>query len=243
MRRPESLIGTPIRGSFICESWELRITARCLANDLGAASDSAFDDVSGLEIIRALVRERTSHADGGREVAPISCGVPIWVIAHQHRHRGATWHDEEEEVIWLVAYGAPRSGDPDDFYPWCMGLADADCLLPTQSDLEELYRDRDARFVDAVTVEAPLVLQRARRTPGEHTHYFGGALDSAIALEVEPELPAEAITVAFRPALVEWDLIPIVLAALYPSDEWADAPRMPSRDLAPGEVAMTITLG
>lgn len=43
------------RGAYICKEWELRITARCLDEDLNAAPDADFDTVRGLEIVKALI--------------------------------------------------------------------------------------------------------------------------------------------------------------------------------------------
>jgi hypothetical protein len=185
MRRPPSLIDTAVGGSYFCEGWELRITRRCLDEDLNADPDADFDDVAGLEIVRALVRERSSHHEGAREVAPLTCGQTVWRLAHQHDHRGATWFDADEEVVWLVAYGRHRSGQDGDFFPYCKAPDADDRLLPTAEDYKRLILERDRRFIDAVRVEAPIILHDARQDPGtEVRRRLGGELGAGIAVEV-----------------------------------------------------------
>ena len=236
MRRPPSLIGRAVGGSFFAEGWELRITARCLEDDLNAGADANFEDVSGLKI----VRERTDHTEGGRQVTPLKCGRPVWVVAHQNDHRGATWYDADEEVVWLLAYRRHRSGSGDDFFPYVKDeLDEHNELLPTAEDYKGLILERDNRFVEAVRIEAPMILQEARQEPGtEHRYMLGGDLDTGISIEVADDL--EAITIAFRLGAIDWDSVPIMLAAFHPSpDDWEGASRLPSRELEPGEIAMT----
>lgn len=170
-----------------------------------------------------------------------SCGCKVWVLAHQHHHRGATWYDDYEEVVWLLAYGRHRSGADDDFFPHCRALDAEGRLLPTVADRVALLRERDRRFVDAVRVEAPAILHEARSTPGEHRYLLGDDVAAAIAIEVDDELGVEAITLAFRLDAIDWDWVPIMLAA-FASGEWEPVGRMPSRELKPGEIAMTVML-
>jgi len=121
-------------------------------------------------------------------------------LGYGHDHRGATFYDEDEAVIWLVAYGRHRSGAPDDFFPCCKKLDAEGRLLPGQADIARMYRDRDIRFVEAVTIEAPQALNAARETEGEYRCTIGGELGAGLAIEVVEELEATSITVAFKPA-------------------------------------------
>jgi hypothetical protein len=241
MRRPPSLRGKAAASAYFCSGWELRITQRCLVEDLNASPEATFEEVRGLEIVRAFVRERTDRTKGNRQISPLTCGCEVWVIAHQHHHRGATWYDEHEDVVWLLAYGRHRSGEDDDFFPFCRALDAEDQLLPTVDDRELMLRERDRRFVEAVRVEAPVILAQARASPGEHQHLLGGDVNAGIAVEVDEDLGAEAITIAFRLDAIDWDYVPIMLAAFSDGD-WQPIHRMPSRDLEAGEVAMTVTL-
>lgn len=238
MKRPPSLVGQSVGGARIVADWELRITGRCLSDDLNASSDADFRDVEGLQIVKAFIRERAARTEGTRDVNGLRCGQTAWVLAHGNDHRGATIHDPEHEVVWLVAYARHRSGESDDFFPYCRGLDAADRLLPTEKDYKRLIEDRDRRFVEAVTLEAPLILRYGRENPGEHKHRLGGDMAAGIAVEVEPGV--EAITIAFRLDAIDWDAVPILCAAFYSGTPWDHATKMPSRELEPGEVAMEV---
>jgi len=110
-----------------------------------------------------------------------------------------------------------------------------------------MYRDRDGRFVEAVTIEAPLALKAAREADGEYRCTIGGELGTGLAIEVVEELEATSITVAFRPAAggplttVTMEQGEVLLQSLT-CGKWDMITRMPSRDLEPDEVAFTITL-
>jgi hypothetical protein len=170
------------------------------------------------------------------QVSPLTHGQEVWVLARGNDHRGGTWFDEREEVVWLLAYRRHRSGASDDFFPYCKGLDRDDRLLPTPDDYERLFRDRDRRFVDAVRIEAPLLLKDARGQPGHELRaMLGGHLGACVSVEVADDL--EATTIALRSPTVEWGHLEVILAAFHPTPDWEQTDRLPSRDLAEDEVA------
>jgi hypothetical protein len=240
--RPPSLVGLPIGGAYICEQWELRVTARCLEEDLNAASDATFEAVSGLEIVKAFIGERATHVESTRQVTPLTCSRPVWALGRGHDHRGATLYDRGRAVMWLVAYGRHRSGEDGDFFPYCKALDAAKRLLPTKDDYRRMLLERDQRFVEAVRVEAPLILRKAREADGEYQCTIGGALGAGCSIEVDEDLDVTAVTVALDGNAVEsYEQIIVVLASLVPG-QWEPIDRMPSRELDPAEVAYTIML-
>jgi hypothetical protein len=232
---PEALVGSPHKGAFICAEWELRVTARCLIEDLSEAVDTPFEDLRRHEIVKALESERFDHVDGTRQVAPLTCRRTVWVVARGHDHRGATWFDKEQKVVWMLACGRHRSGADDDFFPYCKDLDAADRLLPTAEDYEALYRDRAGRFSYTVRIEGPLILRLARESGEEQRVTLGGAFGACVAVETADEL--EETTVAFKMSTVPIDYIPIILACFHPDVAWDLADRMPSRTLEPNEIA------
>jgi hypothetical protein len=241
MERAGSLVGQAFGGAYFSDGWELRVTRRCLRDDLGADPDADFGEVLGLEIVKAFVRERSDKTDSTRQVSPVSCGVPVWVLAHGNDHRGCTWYDEDEHIVWLLAYRRHRSGASDDFFPYAKSLDAADVLLPEAADYRRAILERDSYFAWAVTVETPVLLQEARETPGEHSHVFGGRYGTRIDVEVDPEI-GEAITIAFDSATTPWEHAVIIMAVLAPGRLWEMTSRMPSRDLNDGEIAMTVLI-
>lgn len=137
-----------------------------------------------------------------------------------------------------MAYRHHRSGQPDDFFPYCRRLAADDELSPTADDYERLMRERDRRFVETLPVEAAFALQEARDHDGEHRVSLGGKFGVLVAIETIPEIGLEQITLAFRVPTVPWSPLSLVLAAFEPS-QWDDAARLPSRDLEKDEIAFT----
>jgi hypothetical protein len=179
---PDALIGGSHRGGHICRDWELRVTERCLTEDLqerprddGESEPRfKFEDLARHEIIKGFVAERCDKTISTRQVAPLTCGKPVWVLARGNDHRGATWYDEGNHVVWLLAAGKHRSGQADDFFPYCRGVDEDGRLLPTVGDYELLEIDRGYRFASAIRIEAPLVLRQARDEEGEKRVRFGG---------------------------------------------------------------------
>lgn len=234
---PKGLVGQTHLGSYICSEWELRVTGRCLEDDLEQPSESDFDEFSGIEIVKALVKDRFDRTHDTRQVSPLTCGKPIWVLSRGNDHRGGTWFDARNRVVWLVAAGRHRSGAPGDFYPYCKQLDADGVLLPTDDDYERLFRDRDRRFAHSIRIEGPLILKQARAAPGEHRVMLGGTHGICIAIEYAEEL--EAITVAFRLDTLEFDYVPIVLQAIQVG-KWDPVGAMPSRALESVEYAFEL---
>ncbi len=105
-----------------------------------------------------------------------------------------------------------------------------------------MFEERDRRFVCAARIEAPVILCEARAADGEYCCKVGGELGVGVSIEVDEDLDATAITVAFMATDLETvEQGQVLLTALSPG-AWEMVPRMPSRDLGPGEVAFTITL-
>lgn len=240
MNRPPSLIGTTASGAYICKDWELRITARCLDEDLNAEPGADLETVRGLEIVKAMIAAHEERAFTGRTVSPLTCGQDIWVLTYGHNHRGGTFYDEAGQVIWLVAYHRHRAREHDDFFPYCTEIDREKRLLPTKEDYERMFEDRDRRFVDAVVYEAPLIVRKAEQTDGEYRCTVGGSLGAGLSIEIDNELEARAMTVAFAATDIEtFEQGQLLLSALHPG-QWEMASAMPSRDLEPSEVAFTI---
>ena len=227
-------------GALVCASWELRITQRCLVEDLGRRGEASFEDVAGEPIVQAFMRERRSKTTGTRNVEPLSHRREVSVIGQGHEHRGGTWFDRKHHVIWLVAYRRHRSGEQDDFYPWCKRLDEEDRLLPTEDDYQRLFDAQGDRFAKSLLIEIPLLLKQAAQSEAEVSAVVGGQFGVAVAIETAEGL--QSITMAFDVSTVEvYEYIPAILAATRPGAEWEDADAMPSRELSEAEKAFRWT--
>jgi hypothetical protein len=204
-------------------------------DDLGKPAESSFEAISGEEIIKSFMKDRYERTENTRQVAPLTHGREVWVLARGNDHRAGTWYDPAERVVWLLAYGRHRSGDPTDFFPYCKRLDAEARLLPTDADYERLIRDRDTRFAAAIRIEGPLLLKKARASGKEERVVLGGEYGACVAIETANGM--EETTLAFRVETLPFDHLPIILKAVHAGGEWEDASEMPSRPLDQGEIA------
>lgn len=215
-------------GSFLCEQWELRVTQRCLEEDLDRRGDTPFENLLGIEIVKALVARRRDRYDNSRQVTPLSSGKIVWRLARGHDHRGATWYDDQERVVWLLAYRRHRSGDPADAFPYFKKLDAEGRLMPSLADRESLELDRGRRFVEQVMRLVPRLVERARENPEVEQHAsIGGTAHVGVAMEIVDTLSETYLRISplnLRPAWLE-----IVLAAVFGDRAWEVTDRFPGR--------------
>lgn len=216
--------------SLVLQDRELRVTQRCLVEDLGGRKDSSLEDISKHPIVRAFLRERKSKTTGTRQVGQLSSGKEIWVLTQAQRHRGGTWFEARRDIVWLVAAGHHESGSDDDFFPYCRQLDKERRLVPSKDDYTALFLDQRERLAARILIEAPLLRKRARESDGEVSGQIGGKFGVKVALEVADEI--EEITAAFDLRTLEVArYMPAILAALEADGEWEPADKMPSRAL------------
>ncbi len=244
----ESHINTAIRGSYVLANHELRITARCLEEDLETPRDTLIDDLLDHPIVKALIKDRATDPDAGKTVGPEADEDTIRRLGYGHDHRGATWWDRVERVVWLCAYhGRHRSGAADDpFKKHFPELIAAKRIKPAAVDYEVLFAERDERFVDLVHGDAQALLAEARLEPGtEKRAVVGGEANVGCLVEVVETL--KETYVAFFIEQVTYERFVILLNAFYASrfEEWEQASEMPHRpiDEASGEVGYRYLTG
>lgn len=233
------------RGSCLCGTYELRITHRCLTNDLNLGPTADFAIARSHPIVHALENQRSTSPIGAKTVGPAAGERTIYRLAYGHDHRGATWFDQAERVVWLCAYRLHRSGDPDDAFPYFHALIDSGELLPTADDYEALFLDRDRRFVDTMSVDAQALLGRARSNPGvEQVGVIGGQETTGVVVEIVETL--EETYVAFALTVGDYTRIILLLIAFYPDatfKDWDLAASLPTRSLRDNEICYRILRG
>ena len=233
----ESHVNTAVRGAYLLTDYELRITARCLEEDLRVSPDTPFGDLLGHPIVKALIKDRAADPDAGKTVGPEAGSDTIRRLGYGHDHRGATWWDRTEKVVWLCAYhGRHRSGATDDpFKKHFPGLIAAKRMKPTAIDYEALFAERDERFVDLVQGDAQALLAEARSEPGaEKRAVVGGEATVGCLVEIVETL--EETYVAFFIEEVTYERFVILLNAFYVSrfEEWEQVKEMPHRPINEG---------
>ena len=184
---------------------------------------------------------------GTRTVGPACGDFTVYRLGYGHDHRGATWHDAVERVVWLCAYGLHRSGEDDDAFPYFHDLIRAGTLLPTEDDYAALFDDRGRRFADTLYEDAQHLLARARSTPGvEQIGVLGGEQTTAVVVDVVDTL--EETYVAFSVVRINTSRLVMILAAFDVEAAFADwelVERLPTRPLrvADGEICYRILRG
>jgi hypothetical protein len=240
----DGLVNTSVGGSFVCADYELRVTERCLAEDVGTPTDRPFDDLAGHEIIKAFINRRSDSPIDTKQVAPLTSRETVYRLGYGDRHRGATWHDSAQRVVWLMAYAQHEFKDKGDAFPYFKELDAERRLFPTERDYERLFRDRDQRFALAVAAEATILVSAARAAPGEErSAMIGGELGVSVTLVVVETL--EELYVAIRMSGLTSENLAIVLAALTGKDsfdEIEDAHEVPNRPLASDELGFRCLL-
>jgi len=116
-----------------------RPTLRCLTDDLGA-------DLPGLDVDLGDVRDPL--LDELRRVAPTSREGQKRILSVDHplayrirvsSERGATWVDDERNIVWLCAAHRREQDSDDDAYAYFEALHESGELLPNDDDA---LRDR-----------------------------------------------------------------------------------------------------
>jgi len=222
--------------SYVLPDWELRVTKRCLVEDLEADEEATLEDVSKHPIVRAFLRERKTKTEGTRTVSQLGSSHKVWVLTQAQRHRGGTWYEAQRSIVWLVASGHHESGSDDDFFPYFRRPSEEGRLAPSKQDYEGLFEEQAERFAARVLIEAPLLRKEAREAGEEISAQVGGRFGVKVAIEVAEDL--EEIWVAFDLRTLEVHLyIPVILGALEAEGEWEQADRMSSRPLQYYETA------
>lgn len=221
------------RGSCICEKHELRVTRRCLVSDLGLDPSTPFSDARVHPIVHALENQRATESKGTKTIGPAAGDGTVYRLAHGNDHRGATWHDQAERVVWLCGYHLHRSGEDDDAFPYFHNLIDTDNLLPTEDDYADLFNDRDRRFAETLYEDAQRLLHLARSQPGvEHVGLLGGEQTAAVLVEIVDTL--NETYVAFSIEGISTSRVVMILGAFDSEaafSDWELAEKLPTRTL------------
>jgi hypothetical protein len=226
----------------LCPDHELCITRRCLVDDLGMDTDTSFEDALRHPIVKAFRTKRCSNTGLGKTVDPEVGDDTLYHLGAGEDHRGATWYDADNAVVWLCGYGWHRSGDPGDAFKQFAGLIESGEIYPEEHDYRLLFTVRARRFGELAPADAQEIRERALRDPGSvQTGRLGRRLDVRVRADVLGDL-AE-FSVAFAPAGFNQQEIAFVLRCFAPDpdaslSEVADT--LAGEDLLPGEIAFDL---
>lgn len=228
--------GRPDRGSYLGGAvYELRVTGRCLTEDLDEGTAPSFADLLRHPIVSAL---RNKHADDPtttRTVGPAAGDDSLGRLGYGDDHRGAIWFDRRHDVLWLcAAHDKHRSGSPDDAFPYFDRLITEGRIRPTPGDYEALERDRAARIVDAIPDDAQRFVAEARAAPGtELTRSVGPVRVRLVIQRVEGVADELFVAISMRHGDDAW--LAAVLVGFRPDVDdmgvWRNETRLPTTEL------------
>jgi hypothetical protein len=149
----------------------VRVTLRCLSNDLGIKLPGTDVDLGALDHeLLAEARRVAPHPETHQDRVLAIQSPRVYKIRHS-RWRGATWLDRTPDLFWLLAAGIREEGSGTDPYVHFEKLADAGHLLPTDDDGRRFRAEWATRLADAL--EAGLVQGlAAARAAGGTDHRF-----------------------------------------------------------------------
>lgn len=177
------------------------------------------------ELVRKFVELRSQNPRGTEKVQPLDNASEVYTL-HAGRWRGATWHDQVNGAVWLLAGRFHRSGERTDAYPHFKRLDAAGQLSPGEEDYELLFRMQERSFAEAILEEAPTLLEEARSaSPREVRRVLASTVSVSVAVVGDEEMELIYLAVSMRldetglepPA--EW--LPILWAAFF---EWVRDP-------------------
>jgi len=169
---------------------QFRLTRAALA-DLSLSVEEyscrpATDYRDAHDLVRAFVERRAQDPKGQEWTNLPVTSAPAYNL-HFGRYRGLTWHDEDNDVVWLLGVGWHESGSTDDAYAVLKARDEAGTLMPDEQDYLDLEMSLDeARsFVAQVAEQAPALVARARGVPGQEVcGVIAGRLGVGVVVEV-----------------------------------------------------------
>lgn len=161
---------------------EPRITLRLAREDRGLVPSHIYE-----EALRRFVERLPSDPEASYPIKSLLKYRPCFSF-HSARYRGATWHDEEQDVEWLIALRVHREDSEEDAYSAFESLAAAGRLFPTSDDYRALEQTRRTERLLLVSRELAHVRDEALHAPGQTFRYDAHGIYAELETEVIPEL-------------------------------------------------------
>lgn len=155
---------------------DLRVTIRALRGDFDLDETSAewnSEQLSGSHQLLKAFFARRSVLPIGTETTSLPASSQVVYNLHAGRYRGLTWHDTEDDVVWLLGCGWHESGSIKDAYQQLKNADIQDRLLPTAGDYQHLYVMREntgvtdlSGLVEEARTAGPKLREQAESNPG-----------------------------------------------------------------------------
>lgn len=218
-------------GSYLCpDGHELRVTKRCQERDLEIVG--GFAQLEAHPIVQALVTKRSHATSSAKTVGPAHGHLTLYHLGEGDDHRGATWHDQPNRIVWLCAYGVHRSGTDDDAFQVFDALIKARKIYPDENDYVQWRAETAVLFAGRLDMDASALLERAKAAVGSEVRGRVGPPEIGVLIEIVETLEETYVAMSGFDVQPMW--VPQILAALYPHrtyQEWLMREKLPTREL------------
>lgn len=216
----------------------VRPTLRCLVTDLGIEVPPLTDTLESVDhpLLDEVRRIAPGSPQGQKPILSIKDEMVFRV--QKGRTSGATWVDDESEIVWLLAAETREEGSRDDAYEYFQRLHVASKLMPTDDDQLRDRAETPARFYASLMAQAPAILEMARGSPGSEIRAtIGEAVDVVVLLYREENLEEMWLAVDTRMGARVRDVTFAVFEQALEGAEWEFRGEWPTRELKWFEVA------
>lgn len=180
---------------------ELRVTRRCLIEDLGFRPEAvnvplaelAQGRTEGARLLRSFLdqRDHAPEPDDENELEGLAPDTPrLYPFRRGERQRGVTWYQRKDQIVWFVAaHHAHVSGAVTDSYVYFRSLRREE-LLPESEDVVRWVDERSDAEADAIYDEVPELMRQAAATPDVEIRGHVGRVPIGILMtaDVPPHL-------------------------------------------------------
>jgi hypothetical protein len=144
-----------------------RPTIRCLTEDLGLQLPGLDVDLGDVEDpwLDELRRIAPGSPQGQKRI--LSIAFPLVFRLRFSDERGATWLDENQQVVWLCGVHRRKEDSDDDAFTWFAGLHADNQLLPSDDDRLRDRVEAVIRFHKELTADLLKLVDRALASGGE----------------------------------------------------------------------------
>jgi hypothetical protein len=149
-----------------------RPTVRCLVDDLGIEIPGLDVDVGEIDhpLLEEVRRLTPTSPKGQKRILAID--RPLIYRVRVSEYRGATWVDDERDIVWLCAARRRQEGSDEDAYSYFEDLHEQGNLLPADDDYLRDRAEAAIRLQRGLTAELLALVDQALATQG--TEYRQG---------------------------------------------------------------------
>lgn len=230
----------------------LRVTRRCLEEDLGLDGDLVGKDARHFcaehAALRTFVVKRETAPGTGEPISDVGKTGSVLSL-HVGQGRAATIWDPDEDVCWLLAWSPTHAThEKRDAYQHFMRLDTRGELMPTADDYEAIDQEAITYIADGLVAACEDLYSEARANPGTELSETFQNRDALILVDVivveEDELEEGWLAITFprdTPLTpdVALDMCARILPARIPTEDIAMADHFGKRPMQPGELIFT----